>query len=124
MLRVEYLNLTTDVSGDVIGTTIMINGLILAFEWLGNLPTVGLDALADLAVSVVDTGSGVDKPLLTLTDTADVNKTYYVRALEHDDVGAELATYDIPATVGKVQAVIADGGDTKQARLSIFFYSP
>lgn len=125
MLKIAYLNLTTDSLGAAVETTPhSIEGIILSLDWYGNLAVVGLDALADLTIAVVDTGSDVDKTLLTLTNIADVNKEYHLRSLEHDDTGGDLATYASPAVMGKIQATIADGGDTKSAKLAIYYYSP
>lgn len=125
MLKIAYLNLTTDTLGDAVETTgHSIEGLISLLDWYGNLAVVGLDALADLTVEVVDTGSDVDKTLLTLTDTADVNKEYHLRFLEHDNAGGNLATYASPAVMGKIRATVADGGDTKSAKLAVYYYSP
>ena len=120
-MKHAYLSFTTDGSGNATETTNhSISGLIHSFEWFG----AGLAAGADLTISLVDTGSDVDRDLLTITNTANSNKEYFPQTLEHDDTGGDLATYTEQVVMGKIQAVIAQGGATNAAKLVINYYSP
>lgn len=120
MLKHAPLTLTTDGSGDATEQTpTSISGVIHSFDWYGS----GLGAGADLVVSLVDTGAEVDKTLLTLTDTANSNKEYFARTLEQNNVGGDLATYTEYVVMGKIKAVVADGGGTNTAKLIVYYYS-
>lgn len=121
MLKHEPLSLATDGSGNGTAQTARaISGIIHSFDWYGS----GLAAGADLVISLVDTGAEVDKTLLTLTDAANSNKEYFARTLEQSNVGGDLATYTEYVVMGKIKAVIAQGGATNTAKLIVYYYSP
>ncbi len=120
-MRQIFLSLITDSGGDAAETSNhAINGLIYSLEWVGTDLAVG----ADLVVTVTGTGTDLDKILLTLTDAADVTNEFFIRELEHSNVGVELATYAAVTAVGRIKAVITDGGDTKVAKLIVNFSDP
>ena len=101
---------TTNASGAVtveVGTK-KYPQLLYAVEWVdGDLANE-----VDAVLSCIDTASGIDTTLLTLTD-ADDDAWYYPREAEDSNVGVALTTYTLNVVQGKLQLVIASGGDTK-----------
>lgn len=119
MLKHAPLSLATDGSGNATAQTpSSIAGTIHSFDWYGS----GLAVGADLVITLVDTGAEVDKTLLTLTNTANSNKEYFARTLEQSNVGVDLATYTEYVVMGKIKAVVAEGGASTVAKLIVYYY--
>ena len=109
MTRQVFLNVTTDAAGDGVSDIAKVpglSGLVYSVEWLQGT----LAATTDATLEVVNTGGGVDKTVLTLTDqTADAE--FKVRDSEHDDTGTALATFALPIISGKLRLTVAQGGN-------------
>ena len=110
MIDQVFLKVTTDAAGDAvsdIAKTRGLSGFVYSVEWLQGT----LAATTDATLEVVNTGGGVDKTILTLTDqTADAE--FFVRELEDDNAGSALATHTYPIFSGKLRLTVAQGGDT------------
>jgi hypothetical protein len=111
MLAVR-LNVTTDESGNGEATQTPKAGgysyLLFAVEWIDGDYADGVDAV----LSCVNSVSGVDRTLLTLTD-ANNDKVYYPRHLEQDEVGGNLTSRALPVVSGDLKLAIAQGGNAK-----------
>lgn len=111
-MRTVRLNVTTDDQGDGEKTQTPQQGgysyLLYAVEWIKGTFDNGVDA----TLKCVNTLSGVDRTLLTLTD-ANADNVYYPRELEDDNAGAALTTYALPVVDGTLQLVVSDGGNAK-----------
>lgn len=108
---------TTDGSGDLTLTSERaIFGLLWEVEWIDDDLADGVDAV----LSVINTPSGVDRTLLTLTDAND-DAWYRPREVEQDDAGSD-ATNRVPVVIaGTLQLVISSGGDTKTGGMVIYY---
>ena len=107
---------TTDASGDAtITSEASYNGLLHSVQWIDGDFADGVDG----TFTVTNSDAEVNYTVLTLTDAND-DAMYYPRAQVQDLTGAGI-TYDgtnevhgvMPPVVGKLQLVIAQGGDTK-----------
>jgi len=105
----------TSSGGVTITSTEVVNGFLYKVKWVdGDL----VDAVTG-ALSVVETPEGVDEPLLTLSNpNANADKNYYPRDVVHSATGSALtgtAGGDRiePLVVGKLELVIASGGNGK-----------
>jgi hypothetical protein len=89
------------------------SGKLLAIQW-----AIGtFDAGVDPTFSVTGTDSGVDVPLLTLTN-ANANALYHVRHVVHGETGTALTGTSggdrtCPLVVGYLKMVVAQGGNAK-----------
>ena len=99
----------TDASGDLtLISEKSIYGLLWEIEWIDDDLADGVDAV----LSAINTPSGVDRTLLTLTNAND-DAWYRPRELEQDNTGSD-GSNRVPMTVaGTLQLVISSGGDTK-----------
>ena len=120
-MKNDYITLVTDGSGDADVTAAhSIVGLVHSIEVYAS----ALDATADITISITDTGSTVDKTLLTLTNNQ-ADAEYFVYELAHDTVGAPLtAIYKDAVAIGKVRVVIDEGGAANAAKVVINYYTP
>jgi hypothetical protein len=73
---------------------------------------------ATLVVNMVTPGDVEIAELLSVTLTPVGFHTFYVRVLEQGVDGADLTTTTLPIVNGKLQYVVAAGGDTKEARIT------
>lgn len=109
-------SVTTDGSGNYTstdGTHVM--GRVVAVE----ASISGLDATADTTISVTNTTSGVDKTLLTLTNS-NANAHYDVRGLGSDNAGASSSEYVHPFVAGNLKVVVAQGGATNTGTVVVW----
>jgi hypothetical protein len=117
--KVVRLTGTTDGSGDLVVTgEFSILGWLVAVEWVDGDFADGVDAV----LSVVDTPSGVDQTLLTLTDAND-DKWYFPTGPEHDQAGAETGTRALLMINGTLKLVVSSGGDTKTGGCFVVYHS-
>ncbi len=71
-----------------------------------------LDATADITIKVTASPSGVDRNVFVLTDfTASVFRD--VGGLRYDIAGASTSDFVHPLVIGKIQCVVAQGGNVK-----------
>lgn len=111
-MRLVRLNVTTNGSGAGNATQTPKVGeyayLLHAVEWIKGTFDNGVDA----TLQCVNTLSGVDRTLLTLTD-ANNDALHYPRVLEADNAGGALTTYTLPLVDGDLELTVEQGGDTK-----------
>jgi len=85
------------------------NSKLYAVGWIDGDFANGVDAV----LSVVNTDTGVEQTLLTLTN-ADEDKVYYPRELVHTNAGVAIdGEIDLPVCVGKLKLAITSGGNAK-----------
>jgi hypothetical protein len=89
------------------------NGKLFAVAWVDGDFTDGVDSV----LSVVNTDSGVDYTLLTLTN-ADNDAMYYPRVVVHSEAGAALTGTSggdraMPVVVGQLKLAVTSGGASK-----------
>jgi hypothetical protein len=108
---------TTDADGDATATSeASYNSKLYAVGWIVGDYAEGVDAV----LSVVNTDTGVEQTLLTLTD-ADANKVYYPRELVHTNAGVAIdGEIDLPVCVGKLKLVVDDGGNAKTGGVVVY----
>jgi hypothetical protein len=124
-----HLRGTTDGSGDLTiygknatteaASPQIDNALIFAVEWIDGDLADGVDAV----LSVVNTPSGVDHTLLTLTNAND-DAWYYPRDATHDNTGTVNTGLEYPILQGKLKLVISSGGATKTGGCIVYFWNP
>lgn len=115
MMLMAQFSVTTDVSGDGTDTIDLLDTFgdngpykLHAVEWIDGTFDNGVDAV----LTMESTLSGVDTTLLTLTD-ADNDAWYYVRVLEQDNTGSNLATYTTQVVQGDLVLTVSSGGNAK-----------
>jgi hypothetical protein len=89
--------------------------LLTQVEWVDGSFSDGVGAV----LSVVDTPSGVDQTIITLTAAND-DDYYFPRETIHDNTGSEVtfdgtneATVEPQTIYGRLKLVVSSGGDTK-----------
>lgn len=109
-MRDVRLNVTTDADGDATATSAhAILGRLIALEWIDGDLADGVDA----TVSVVNSTSGVDRTVLTLTD-ANADAFYHTGAAVYGATGAAITnSYAAPLIDGKLKLTVASGGSAK-----------
>lgn len=116
-LKSMKLTGTTDASGDLTVTaTRALFGWLIAVQWIDGDLADGVDA----TLKAVNTPSGVDTTLLTLTDAND-DAWYYPTVVEHDAAGAAQTTRTFQIIEGTLQLTVADGGDKKTGGCIVYF---
>lgn len=107
-------NVATDASGDFSETKASpVHGLLHAVA----LNDIDLDAGADITLSVVG-AEGITTALLTLTDV-NTDKVYYPTVVEQDATGGDRATTIRQIVSGYLKLVVAQGGNTKTAKVAV-----
>ncbi|APU89123.1 hypothetical protein Rctr71_003 [Virus Rctr71] len=118
MLKSIEISVTTDADGDGVKTQGLfgVNALLVAVEWVKGTFADGVDA----TLLCVNTRSGVNNTLLTLTN-ANANAMKYPRVLEHGSTGSDLATHTMPVINGDLRLSIAEGGNVKTGSCIVYY---
>jgi hypothetical protein len=118
VLKHVTLRVTTDGSGNGITTSSIhgVQGVLLAIEWVKGTLANGVDAV----VSCVNTPSGIDQDILSLTD-ANSNGWYYPRSIEHNLLGAEQEPTVPPIINGDLKLTVASGGSLNSGHCVIYY---
>jgi len=122
MFFTEYLQVTTDGSGDGTAVSRPLNGTLYMVQWVDGDFADGVDG----TFTVGSNDAGVAYTVLTLTN-ANSDALYFPRATADDLAGAD-STYDgtrvvygvEPPIVGKVTLTVAQGGATKTGGAVLF----
>lgn len=119
---VHSVSVTTDASGDATVYSPPTFGTVVAIRYVPHA-TTPLDGTAD--ITVTDNGTGL--PILTITNTAIVARTWFPRAFVVSTTGADALfaasgtnVLDLVPVAGAIKAVIAQGGNAKSGTL--YFY--
>lgn len=99
-----------------------VKGFLYAVEWIDGTFADGVDAV----LSVINTNSGVDQTLLTLTD-ANNDDWFYPRVLVHDEAGAALTgtsggDREKAVLNGTLKLVVSAGGDTLTGGCVVYYF--
>lgn len=126
MIVVQF-NITTDANGDYDSSTdggvvgqvrAGLPFLLEAVEWVDGDLADGVDAV----LSTIDTPSGVDQTLLTLTDAND-DAWYRPRTTTQDGTSGGLdGWYAYPIVNGALKLVVSDGGNTKSGKCLVYLH--
>lgn len=92
------------------------NRLLYAVEWIDGTFDDGVDA----ALKCVETESGVDQTLLTLTN-ANNDAWYYPRTTEDDEAGAALTTRGMLVVNGDLKLEVTNGGNAKTGGCIVYY---
>lgn len=123
-MRVVHIQATTDEDGDASVTQVIRAGEyayeLLGVEWIDGDYADGVDAV----LSCVNTRSGVDRTLLTLTD-ANSDAFHQPLRVAQDALGADLDTagdvaYARPIVDGDLKLVVSSGGNAKTGGCVVF----
>lgn len=100
-----------------------VAGRLIAVEWIDGSLADGVDAV----ISCVNTSSGVNQTLLTLTNAND-DAWYYPRALVHDATGTALTgtaggDREMLIMNGTPRLAITSGGNAKTGGCILYYYS-
>lgn len=115
---VKLVGATNGSGAKTLTHTSTVYGWLEAIEWIDGDLADGVDAV----ISLVNTPSGVDRTLLTLTN-ADNDAWYQVRVAEHGATGTASATTTRIMLNGTPQLVISNGGDTKTGGCVLHYFS-
>jgi hypothetical protein len=119
MIKRYGVSITSDASGDGIGYTPILSGLIHAIRYVKNDYTDGVD--------ITITGETSTIAVVTLTNQ-NASATTYPRAATNDVIGAaslfagagEPVECLIPVAQERMKIVVAAGGDTKTGMFHVF----
>ena len=114
------LDITTDASGAGTATHHFINPKVLyAIEWFNGT----LSGTVDATFSAVNTPSGVDTTLFTLTDGS-ADAFYYPRIAAVDGTVGALSAWCEPVIDGSLRVVVAQGGSVNTGGAICYIRDP
>ena len=117
-LRDIRLTVTSAANGAGNATTdVAVFGYLEAVDWIDGSFADGVDAV----LSVVNTSSGTEHTLLTLTN-ADNDAVYYPRRVHDTTAGAAAtALYTRFLIAGHLKLAVTNGGDTKTGGCVVYW---
>ncbi len=116
-MSVIRFDVVTNGSGAYVGTSVVSNpALLYGLDWVDGTLDDGVDATLTL---VQPAPGDATKTLLTLTD-ANSDATYKPRVVEHDAVGAALATRTLPLVHGTLTLTVGSGGSAKSGAMFVY----
>jgi hypothetical protein len=109
MITAKRINLTTDASGDVTGYSDSVagGGFLYAVQLVDGTFDDGVD------ITLTAEHADLSIPLLVAADW-NTDKMVYPRVLQNLNTdGTALTTHTMPLVVGRIKAVVAQGGNAK-----------
>jgi hypothetical protein len=113
MIATRRINLTTDASGDVTGYSDSVSGggFLYAVQLIDGTLADGVD------ITLTAEHADLSIPLLVAADW-NTDKMVYPRVLQNLNTdGTALTTHTMPLVVGRIKAVIAQGGNAASGAL-------